>query len=115
MLEPRPDPRLPRTVVVLDGRLKARLAWRHEYRHHPQAQAEPTDAPAHVRGGMRPLEDRVVVELGIARQSELPPVLDQALDNQLRRDALPTRPGRDQSAMQRDSVEHLDLGAAFDD
>jgi hypothetical protein len=64
---------------------------------------------------VRPLEDRIVVELGVARQAELPPVLDQALDHELRRDALPTRPGRDQAAMERDAVEDLDLRTAPND
>jgi hypothetical protein len=58
MLESPPDLRLPRTIVVLDGRLEARLTGRHKYRDHPQAQAQPTDAPDHIRVGMRPLEDR---------------------------------------------------------
>ena len=61
------------------------------------------------------MSHRVVVELGVARQAELAPVLDQALDHEPRRDALAPRPGRDQAAMQRDGVEHLDLGAALDD
>jgi hypothetical protein len=64
---------------------------------------------------VRPLEDCIVVELGVARQAELPPVLDQALDHELRRDALTARPGRDQATMERDAVEDLDLGSAADD
>src|SRR3954447_7349771 len=115
VLEPRPDPRLPGAVIRLDRRLEARLAGRHEHGGDPQAQAQPADAPDHIGMDVRPLEDRVVVELGVARQAELPPVLDQALDDELRRDTLPARPGRDQSAMQRDAVEDLDLGAALDD
>src|SRR5262249_56882144 len=79
-----------------------------------QAQAQPADTPDHIGMDVRPLEDRVVVELGVARQAELAPVLDQALDHELRRDALAPRPGRDQAAMQRDGVEYLDLGAGLD-
>src|SRR5512135_2469682 len=115
VLEPPPDPDLPGAVVLLDGRLEARLARRHEHRGDAQAQAQPADAPDHIEMDVRPLEDRIVVELGVARQAELPPMLDQALDHELRRDALPTRQGRDQAAMERDAVEDLDLGAAADD
>jgi hypothetical protein len=115
MREPPPDLHLPGTVVVLDGRLEARLARRHEHRDDTQAQAQPTDAPDDIGVGMRPLEDRVVVELRITRQAELPPVLNQALDHELRRDALPPWPGGDQAAMERDAIEDLDLGTATDD
>jgi hypothetical protein len=65
--------------------------------------------------GVRPLEDRVVVELGVARQTELPPVLDQALDDELGGDALIAGPRGHQAAVQRDPVEHLDLRAIADD
>ena len=64
---------------------------------------------------VRPLEDRIVVELGVAWQAELPPMLDQALNHELGRDALPARPGCNQAAMERDAVEDLDLGSAADD
>src|SRR3954468_20643927 len=115
MLEPGPDPDLPGAVVMLDGRLEARLARRYEHWDDAQAQAQPAHAPDHIGMDVRPLEDRVVVELGIARQAELPPVLDQALDDELRRDTPPARPRRDQAAMERDAVEDLDLRSALDD
>src|SRR4051812_29412131 len=115
VLEPRPDPRLPGAVIRLDRRLEARLAGRHEHGGDPQAQAQPAHAPDHIGMDVRPLEDRVVVELGVARKAELPPVLDQALDDELRRDTLPARPRRDQAAMERDAVEDLDLWSALDD
>ena len=115
VLEPGPDPSLPRAVVVLDRCLETRLARRHEHRDHPQAQAKSADPTYRVGMGVRPLEDRVVVELGVARQTELPPVLGQALDDELGGAALIARPRGHQAAMQRDPVEHLDLRAIADD
>src|SRR5262249_57875087 len=72
-------------------------------------------SPDRVGMDVRPLEDRIVVELGAAWQAELPPMLDQALNHELGRDALPSRPGCNQAAMERDAVEDLDLGSAADD
>src|SRR6185437_5596648 len=37
------------------------------------------------------------------------------LNHELRRDTLPARPGCNQTAMERDAVEDLDLGSAADD
>jgi hypothetical protein len=61
------------------------------------------------------LEDRIVVELGVAWQAGQPPMLDQALDHELGRDTLPARSGCNQAAMERDAVEDLDLGSAAHD
>ena len=94
---------------------EARLARRDERRDDPRAQAQSADATDRVGMGVGPLEDRPVVELGIARQAELAPVLDQAFDHELRRHAGLDGPRRDQAAVQRDGVEHLDLRAALDD
>ena len=115
VLEPGPDPSLPRAVVVLDRCLETRLARRHEHRDDAQPQAQSADSPDRVGMDVRPLEDRIVVELGVAWQAELPPMLDHALNYEFGRDALPARPGCDQAAMERDAVEDLDVGSAADD
>src|SRR5512135_1308013 len=115
VLEPGPDPRLPGAVILLDRRLEARFARGHEHGDDPQAQAQPADTSHGAGMGMSPLEDRVIVELGRARQAELAPMLHEALDDELRRDTLPARPRRDQPAMQRDAVEDLDVGPRADD
>ena len=59
-------------------------------------------------------EDRVVVELGVARQADATPVLDQRLDDPGRRDGPLVRPRADQPAVQRDGVEDLQVGAVPD-
>src|SRR5512135_3799174 len=115
VLEPGPDLRLPGPVVALDDRLEPRLAGRDEDRDDPQAQAQPRDPAEGVGMGMRPLEDRVVVELTVARQPDSLPVLDPALDPESGGDTRSTWSGDGQAAVQRDAVEDFDLGAALDD
>src|SRR6267142_429643 len=65
VLEASPDAGLPPAVVALDHGLEAGFAWRHEHRHHTQAQAHTDDSSQGVRVAVRALEDHVVVELGI--------------------------------------------------
>src|SRR5512135_2840037 len=113
VLEPGPDLRLSGAVVVLDRRLEAELMGHDEHRHHAQAQAQPTHPPHHVRVGVRALEDRVVVELGVAGQAERPPMLDQRCDHDLGRHARLHRERGGQSSVQGDAVEYLDLGPSL--
>src|SRR5512147_379004 len=115
VLEPSPDLRLPGPVVAFDDRLEPQLAGRDEDRDHPQTQAQPRDPAEGVGMVMRPLEDRVVVELAVARQPDRLPVLDQARDHESGGDARFPWPGDGQAAMQRDAVEDFDLRAALDD
>jgi hypothetical protein len=62
---------------------------------------------------VRPLEDRVVVELGVARQADGPPVLLQRRHDAGGGDRGGPRPGGDQAAVQGHAVEHLDPQAAL--
>src|SRR5262245_41509039 len=112
--EPRPDAQLPRAVVALNRGLEARFAGRHEHRHYLQAQAQSADPPDQVGVSMRALEDRVVVELGVARQAKLLPESDQGVADQRGRHASLLGPGSDQPAMQRNAIEDLDQRAVLD-
>ena len=111
VLEATPHLGLPTTVVVLYHRLKACLPRRREYRYDPQAQTQPGNPTETVRPLMGPLKDRVVVELSIARQAHLPPVLQKPIHSGFRGDDR-FRPGPAQPSMKADAVEHLDIDSA---
>ncbi len=64
---------------------------------------------------MRAVEDRIVVELSIGRQTDRTPVLNQRLDSQFGGDWRLDGPGGGQAPVQRNGVEHLDVRPAFDD
>ncbi len=76
-----PDLGLPQTIETLDGRLESRFVGRRKDGCDPQAQAQSNDSTDGIGILARPGESIVVVELGIAGQSELPPVFHQAADN----------------------------------
>jgi len=63
---------------------------------------------------MGPGEDRIVIELGVARQADAAPMLDERLDDPGCCDRPLVRPRADQAAMQRDGVEDLQIRAVLD-
>src|SRR5262245_56792523 len=85
VLKPGPDLRLPGTVVILDHRREAELTGHDELRDDAQARAQPTHPPDHFRACVGALEDRILIEPGVAGESEGPPMLDQRLDHDLGR------------------------------
>lgn len=115
VMEARPDLGLPAAVEAFDGGLETAFLRRRKDGNDPEVQARPHHAPQGILPPVGAAEDGVVVELGVGRQAELPPVLHQASDHEGSRDGLPAGPGSDQAAMYRDPVENLDLGAALED
>lgn len=113
VLETLPNLGLPAAVVVLDGRLETSLSGRREDRDDAPLQAQAEDAAERVGPLMGPLEDGVVVELGIAGQALLPPVGDQRGDRGFRcpRRADPTAA---EAPVKAHGVEHHDVGATAD-
>ena len=100
-----PDLGLPKGVEPFDGILETRLARGCEHRNHPQRQAQAADAPDRIGELVSTLEDRIVVELGVAGQPMLAPVPEQGIHSDL--GAGPRHdPGRREGAMQADAGEH---------
>src|SRR4051812_20315951 len=62
---------------------------------------------------MRAVEDHVVVELGIAGQTDRTPVFNQRLDSQCRGYRRREGPGGSQASVQRNGVEDLDVGPSL--
>ena len=77
VLEPPPDPNLPGAVGVLNGYLETRFARWDEHRETPRPRDNRLTRPTASGWGLGALKDGDIVELGITRQAELPPVLDQ--------------------------------------
>ena len=115
-LEPEAVPNLglPASIVALDGSLKSGFSQRCEDHRDSQAKAQSRYSPHSIRMSVRSLKNGVVVELGVVGQAELTPVLQQGVEGRFRRDFRPW-PRSNQSAMQRDAVEHLDAVAALND
>jgi hypothetical protein len=113
MVEPRPHLRLPAAVVALDEILKAMLARCREHGRDAKTEAQASDATKAVSVLMGALKARVVVELRIAWEAELAPMLDEKFNGRTRGDSR-RHPRRNNSTVQADSVEYLDFRAAFD-
>lgn len=114
MLEPRPDLGLPTPVVAFNGGLEAGFSGRNEDRDHAEAEAGANDLAQGVGPAMCSMEPGVVVELNVAGQAKLPPMLGESLDGFRCRDE-GTNPRSCQSAVKGDRVEHLNVNSAFDD
>jgi len=114
VLETTPHLGLPAAVVVLDHGLETRLPGRSKDRDDPQAQTQPGHSTETIRPVMGSVKDRVVVELGIARQSHLPPVLQEPFYSDFRGDDR-VRPRLAQPSMKADGVEHLDVDSTPND
>jgi len=79
MVEANPHLGLPAAVEVFDGGLESTLLRRREDRRDPELQAGPHDAAQRILSVVAPLENGVVVELGIGGQPEGAPVLHERL------------------------------------
>ena len=104
VMEASPNFGLPSRIEALDGCLKATLPRRGKHRCDPESQAGSNDSADHITTMVSALEDRVIVELGIARQSELLPMLQSRLYTELSRHE-GMRPATDQPTVERDDVE----------
>lgn len=79
-----PDLALPKAVEALNGVLKPRLAWRGKYRNDLQRQTRAADPADSVGVVVRTLEDCVVAELCVCRQSLRAPAAHQGIERELR-------------------------------
>ena len=113
MIKASPDLRLPASVVAFDGRLKAGFTQRHENNHHAKLQTHACQSAITVRTVVRPLEDRVIVELNVVRTSLLLPVAHQACQPEF---SCPSgsHPARAQASVHTDRIEDFDLCTALD-
>ncbi len=114
MVEALPDLRLPSAVVAFDGGLEARFTRWSEDRSHLQREAQAGNTAEIIGVLVGSLEAGVVIELGIARQADLTPVVDQYEACQLGRDGGSWPRGR-QAAVKGDGVKDLDINSAFND
>src|SRR5712691_2016553 len=108
-----PDLALPKGVEALNSVLEPRLAWRGKYRNDLQCQTPATDATHGVGVVVRSLEDRVVVELGVCRQSFGSPAPQQCFEGALRA-GLWHHPGVGERAMQTGAGKHRNERAVSD-
>jgi hypothetical protein len=114
MVEAPPDLGLPATVVAFDGGLEASFSRWSKDRSYLQGQAQASNTTEVIGVVVGALEPGVVIELGVARQADLAPVLDQGEVSQSCRDG-GSWPGGGQAAVKGDGVENLDIDSAFND
>jgi len=114
VVEASPDLGLPAAVVAFDGGLEASLAGWSEDGYHLQRQTKTGDTAEVIGILVGSLEPRVVVELGIAGQTDLEPVFDQRQGSHLCRDGR-SWPGGCQAAVKGDGIKGLDVDSAFND
>lgn len=118
-MEPPPHFGVPTAVEIFDGSLEpAFLGWG-EHRRHAQLKAGAHDAAERILAMMTALKDRVVVELGVGRQPEFFPMLQEGFHGDFGGHQR-LRPGARQPAVQRNDVEGLQAhsaleGESFDD
>src|SRR5712692_1430262 len=104
---------LPEAIEGFDGGLKTGFAWRSEDGNDVESQTESDDASEGIGNVMRSLKARVVVELSIGGQAVLAPMVLEHVEDEVGGDAL-ARPGCDEPAMQRHSVERMGVACVND-
>lgn len=109
--EPSPDLALPAPVERLDRSLEAALAGRREDRYNLDGQTEPDHGADRIRMTHATNEARCVVELGIAGSPGQAPALRER-SNRLRSGQADLGPRVDQSAMERDTGQDVEVEAA---
>ena len=112
-METGPDFCLPARVQALNGRLESGLPRRGKDRYDAQAEAHACYPANGVLKLMRPLKTRVVIELGITRQSKHAPVLNQGLCSQFGGDSC-RYPRPDEPTVNGDAVQYFHVGSALD-
>ncbi len=100
-------------IEALDGSLKAGFPWRRKDWGHPQAQTKPGDPPDGIWKMVGSLKAGVVVELHTNRKAKYSPMLSEGVNDFGSRYA-GIWPRGYQAAMERDTVEDIHMGAAFD-
>ena len=101
-----PELGLPQAVETLNGVLKSRLTWRRKHRANAQRKAQSAYPADDLAVPVRALEDRIVVELRIGRQTVAAPALQQAFHRGFRTAAI-LRPRIDQATVQRGRREQV--------
>jgi len=108
-----PNVGLPAAVETFDGGLKAGFTWGHKDRDDGKTEAETDDTSDAVGMLLRPEKAVVVVELGIAGQAELAPVIDQQ-EHDVFGEHFAGRPGLHQTAVERDGGQDIEMRTALD-
>jgi hypothetical protein len=108
-----PDFELPAAVEALHPCLEPVLLDRGKYWRDGEAQAEARHAANRVPELVRPLEARVVVELGVRREPQGPPVGHEGVEDYLGRHRA-DGPRPREAAMEREGGQHVDVDPAFD-
>jgi hypothetical protein len=109
-----PDLGLPTAVVAFDSGLEAGFARWREDGSDLQGEANAADTTDVIGVVMSALESSVVVELSVAGQAELTPMIEQSVHRDSGRDGR-SGPGSCQATVKRDGVEDLDVDSAFND
>ena len=115
MVEAVPDGFTPSGIEAFDGSLEASFAGRREDRDHSELEAGPDDSTDGIGILMRALEARGVVELGIGRQTDLGPMLEDTFQGPRGSGRAWEGPSRGQCAMNRDGGKDVDQGSFFDE
>ena len=114
VMKPVPHETLPSPVVTLDSGLEARFCGRDEDGYHSQLEAYPDDPSERIGVVMGALESRVVVELAVAWQANLTPVIQDTVlrPNGLNRASL--GPGSHKPSVERDGIQDIDQRSILD-
>ena len=113
MAKPMPELFLPDSIVTFDRCLKPSLSGRHENRSHAQAEAQPYDTAKYVSMNVRPMENWVIVKLGVSREPNLTPMRNKHLNHYFSGNG-GYRPRGYQAAMKRYAVENVELFSALE-
>ena len=119
MVKAGPDLAPPPRVIAFDHGLESELTRRNEDGHHGKAQTQSNHAAQRNRRVVCPLEDRVVVELGVGGQPGGAPVLGQICNGAACAHRPGDWPGIGQATVQGNAIEYLGRaavtrGQAFD-
>ncbi len=113
VLEPMPYFFLPDSVVAFDRGLKPSLPGRRENRSHAQAETQSHDTTKYVGMNVRPVENGVIVKLGVSRDSNLTPMRNNHLHRHFSGNGW-YGPRRYQTAVKRYAVENVELFSALE-
>jgi len=106
-MEALPDGLLPTAVEAFNGGLEACFAGGHKDRDHAKLEAGANDAADGVGILMRALKAGVVIELGIRRETNLRPALEDTFQGPRGSRSAWERPGGSESTMQGNGREDV--------